>query len=155
MKIQVQISWVGQSTTDNDSIILHSPWWRLLVLVPSYHLVFSARRKTTRGTEGINWMTKGQNQGTLKIWFFLSRYSLSLDNDHNATSPGAATVARGTIYLVLAHTPTSLEGGTDINIRYSDHTGWFFYWSALKTTKCQTLRKFWHLELFWRDLHVQ
>ena len=30
----------------------------------------------------------------------------------------------------------------------------FFYWSALKMTKCQTLRKFWHLELFWRDLHV-
>ena len=24
----------------------------------------------------------------------------------------------------------------------------FFYWSAQKTTKCQTLRKFWHLELF-------
>ena len=22
------------------------------------------------------------------------------------------------------------------------YTGWFFYWSALKMTKCQTLRKF-------------
>ena len=32
--------------------------------------------------------------------------------------------------------------------------GGFFNWSALKMTKCQTLRKFWHLELFWRDLHV-
>ena len=32
--------------------------------------------------------------------------------------------------------------------------GGFFDWSALKMTKCQTLRKFWHLELFWRDLHV-
>ena len=32
------------------------------------------------------------------------------------------------------------------------HTGWFFYWSAQKTTKCQTLTKFWHLELFWWDL---
>ena len=29
--------------------------------------------------------------------------------------PGAATVARGTICHVLAHTPTSLEGGTYIN----------------------------------------
>ena len=29
-------------------------------------------------------------------------------------------------------------------------TGCFFYWSA----QCQTLRKFWQLELFWRDLHV-
>jgi len=28
----------------------------------------------------------------------------------------------------------------------------FFYWSALKMTKCQTLRKFWHLELFRWDL---
>ena len=28
----------------------------------------------------------------------------------------------------------------------------FFYWSALKMTKCQTLRKFWHSELFWWDL---
>ena len=26
--------------------------------------------------------------------------------------------------------------------------GGFFYWSALKMTKCQTFRKFWHLELF-------
>ena len=26
--------------------------------------------------------------------------------------PGAATVARGTIFHVFAHTPTSLEGGT-------------------------------------------
>ena len=25
----------------------------------------------------------------------------------------------------------------------------FLYWSALKTTTCQTLRKFWHLELGW------
>ena len=25
-------------------------------------------------------------------------------------------------------------------------TGCFFYWSALKMVKCQTLRKFWHLE---------
>ena len=33
-------------------------------------------------------------------------------------------------------------------------TGCFFYWSALKMTKCQTLRKFWHLELFRWDLHV-
>ena len=32
--------------------------------------------------------------------------------------------------------------------------GGFFNWSALKMTKFQTLRKFWHLELFWRDLHV-
>ena len=32
--------------------------------------------------------------------------------------------------------------------------GGFFNWSALKMTKSQTLRKFWHLELFWRDLHV-
>ena len=32
--------------------------------------------------------------------------------------------------------------------------GGFFNWSALKMTKCQSLRKFWHLELFWRDLHV-
>ena len=32
--------------------------------------------------------------------------------------------------------------------------GVFFDWSAQKMTKCQTLRKFWHLELFWRDLHV-
>ena len=34
---------------------------------------------------------------------------------------------------------------------------WVFFfnfdWSALQTTKCQTLRKFWHWELFWRDLH--
>ena len=28
----------------------------------------------------------------------------------------------------------------------------FFYWSTLKMTKCQTLRKFWHLELFRWDL---
>ena len=27
-----------------------------------------------------------------------------------------------------------------------------FYLSALKMTKCQTLRKFWHLELFWWEL---
>ena len=26
--------------------------------------------------------------------------------------------------------------------------GGFFDWSALEITKCQTLRKFWHLELF-------
>ena len=32
--------------------------------------------------------------------------------------------------------------------------GGFFNWSALKMTKCQTLWKIWHLELFWRDLHV-
>ena len=32
--------------------------------------------------------------------------------------------------------------------------GCFFYWSALEMTKCQTLRKFWHLELCWRDLHA-
>ena len=27
-------------------------------------------------------------------------------------------------------------------------TGWYFYCSALKMTNCQTLKKFWHLELF-------
>ena len=34
--------------------------------------------------------------------------------------------------------------------------GGYFDWSgsALEMTKCQTLRKFWYLELFWRDLHV-
>ena len=32
--------------------------------------------------------------------------------------------------------------------------GVFFYWSALKMTKCQTLRKFWHIELFRWDLFV-
>ena len=32
--------------------------------------------------------------------------------------------------------------------------GGFFDWSALKMTKCQTLRKFLLFELFWRDLHV-
>ena len=32
--------------------------------------------------------------------------------------------------------------------------GGFFNWSALKMTKCQTHWKIWHLELFWRDLHV-
>ena len=32
--------------------------------------------------------------------------------------------------------------------------GGFFNWSAQKMTKCQTLRKFWQWELFWRDLHV-
>ena len=30
----------------------------------------------------------------------------------------------------------------------------FFYWSAPKMAMCHTLRKFWHLEPFWRDLHV-
>ena len=30
--------------------------------------------------------------------------------------------------------------------------GGFFYWSALKMTKCQTLREFWHLRLFRWDL---
>ena len=32
--------------------------------------------------------------------------------------------------------------------------GGFFNWSALKMTKCQTLRKFSHLELFRRELQV-
>ena len=32
--------------------------------------------------------------------------------------------------------------------------GGFFDCSALKMTKCQTHWKIWHLELFWRDLHV-
>ena len=37
---------------------------------------------------------------------------------------------------------------------YHHLQGGFFNWSAQKMTKCQTLRKFWHLELFWRNLHV-
>ena len=52
-----------------------------------------------------------------------------------------------------------VEIGIDIDrqgngLRTINDTGWFFYWSALKKTKYQTLRKFLHLELFWRDLHV-
>ena len=31
--------------------------------------------------------------------------------------------------------------------------GGIFGWSALKMIKCQALRKFWYLDLFWRDLH--
>ena len=46
-----------------------------------------------------------------------------------------------------------VEIGIDIDrqgngLRTINDTGWFFYWSALKKTKYQTLRKFLHLELF-------
>ena len=41
-----------------------------------------------------------------------------------------------------------------INKKQLNLQGVFFDWSALKMTKCQTLRKFWHLELFWSNLHV-
>ena len=51
---------------DNDSIIFYTPWCRLSVLAPSLTSFSSARRKTTRGTEGTSWMMKGQNQGTWK-----------------------------------------------------------------------------------------
>ena len=40
----------------------------------------------------------------------------------------------------------------DLNPIFIHLQGVLFYWSALKMTKCQTLRKFWHLELFWWDL---
>ena len=40
----------------------------------------------------------------------------------------------------------------DLNPIFIHLQGVLFYWSALKMTKCQTLKKFWHLELFWWDL---
>ena len=41
---------------------------------------------------------------------------------------------------------TVLCCGTEVQVCL--YTGFFSYWSALKMTKCQTLRKFWHLKLF-------
>ena len=40
------------------------------------------------------------------------------------------------------------------NTLLDDIQGGLFDWSTIKMTKCQTLKKFWHSELFWRDLHV-